>query len=260
MSRKQKQYHFIYKTINVNGKYYIGMHSTDNLDDGYLGSGQRLWHAIKKYGKENFKRETLEFLPDRSSLKTREKQIVNEELINDPLCMNISLGGTGTPYGASFPNRKSSPLSESHRQHISEANKGKKKAPLSEECKKRISESKLGKIVSIETRKQQSIGIKKSWVRRKENGLRPIKRNPHSEKTKEKIRESNKKTSKNKNGANNPNAKIYKFIDEAGVEYIVKGNRKTFCNEHGISLKKVTIMLKLYNICEYKGWKIIKVE
>lgn len=96
MPRKQKQYHFIYKTVNqVNGKYYIGMHSTNDLDDDYIGSGQRLWHAIKKYGKENFKRETLEFLPDRSSLKEREKEIVNEAMLKDEQCMNLTVGGNG---------------------------------------------------------------------------------------------------------------------------------------------------------------------
>lgn len=98
MPRKQKQYHFIYKTVNhVNGKYYIGMHSTDNLEDDYLGSGQRLWHAIRKYGRENFFREYLEFLPDRISLKSREREIVNEILLQDPLCMNLRIGGNGWP-------------------------------------------------------------------------------------------------------------------------------------------------------------------
>ena len=42
MSKKHK-YHYIYKTTcNVTGKYYIGMHSTSNLNDGYIGSGRRL--------------------------------------------------------------------------------------------------------------------------------------------------------------------------------------------------------------------------
>lgn len=31
------------------------------MNDGYLGSGLVLQNAIKKYGRENFKREILEF-------------------------------------------------------------------------------------------------------------------------------------------------------------------------------------------------------
>jgi len=94
MGRKQKNYHYIYKTMNLlNGKYYIGMHTTDNLNDGYIGSGKKLWYSIKKYGKENFKCEILEMLPDRSSLKKREIELVNEELLKDSQCMNLTLGG-----------------------------------------------------------------------------------------------------------------------------------------------------------------------
>lgn len=96
MPRKQKIYHYIYKTINlINGKYYIGMHSTDNLEDGYIGSGKRLWYSINKYGKENFKCEILEMLPDRSSLKDREKELVNEILLKDVMCLNLKIGGEG---------------------------------------------------------------------------------------------------------------------------------------------------------------------
>ena len=96
MARKQKKYHFIYKTTcDINGKYYIGMHSTDNLDDGYLGSGKRLWSSIKYHGKENFRKEILQFCIDREELKKIEREIVTEELISEELCMNIQKGGGG---------------------------------------------------------------------------------------------------------------------------------------------------------------------
>ena len=83
MARKEKKYHFIYKTTNIlSGRYYIGMHSTDDLEDGYLGSGNRLRLAIRKHGKESFKREILEFCKTREDLKKREIEVVNLDEIS----------------------------------------------------------------------------------------------------------------------------------------------------------------------------------
>jgi hypothetical protein len=96
MPRKQHKYHYIYKTTNlINGKYYIGMHSTSDLNDGYIGSGDRIRKSIIKYGKENFKCEILEMFPNRKLLKERENLIVNEELLLDKKCMNLVFGGGG---------------------------------------------------------------------------------------------------------------------------------------------------------------------
>ena len=96
MPRKQHKYHYIYKTTcTINGKFYIGMHSTDNLDDGYMGSGKRLKRSLNKHGIENHTKEILEFLDDRDSLTKRELEIVNEQCLLDPLCMNLQLGGGG---------------------------------------------------------------------------------------------------------------------------------------------------------------------
>jgi hypothetical protein len=96
MARRRKKYHYIYKTTNLkNGKFYVGMHSTNKLDDGYLGSGDRLRRSIRKNGKENFKLEILEFLPNRTSLSLREKELINESLLKDPMCLNLKPGGSG---------------------------------------------------------------------------------------------------------------------------------------------------------------------
>lgn len=93
--RKQKKYHYIYKTTNViNEKYYIGMHSTSDLDDGYMGSGKRLWYSINYHGKNNHVCEILEYCKDRVELKVREREIVNEQLLSEYLCMNLALGGS----------------------------------------------------------------------------------------------------------------------------------------------------------------------
>lgn len=94
--RKEKQFHFIYKTTNnLSGKYYIGMHSTDNLEDGYIGSGKRLRYSINKYGEENHTREILEFCKTRKELKSREEEIVNLNEIAKQDCINLVVGGIG---------------------------------------------------------------------------------------------------------------------------------------------------------------------
>ena len=96
MSRKEKKYHYIYKiTCLKNNRYYIGMHSTDNLEDGYFGGGKRIKNSVKKHGKDAHRKEILEFFENRDLLRQREVELVNEELLNDPMCMNIKLGGEG---------------------------------------------------------------------------------------------------------------------------------------------------------------------
>lgn len=92
----RKKHHVIYKTTcKVTGRYYVGMHSTDNLADGYIGSGKRLWQSIKKHGAEQHHCEILEHLPSREALRLRESELVNKELLEDSKCMNIALGGEG---------------------------------------------------------------------------------------------------------------------------------------------------------------------
>jgi hypothetical protein len=89
------RYHFVYKTVNkINGNYYIGKHSTMNLDDGYLGSGLLLSQAVKKYGAENFEREIVFFFDEEDHAYEFERTYVAEHLDNSK-CYNIVAGGRG---------------------------------------------------------------------------------------------------------------------------------------------------------------------
>lgn len=73
----------------------MGMHSTDVLQDGYLGSGKRLGYSRKKYGDQQHQKVILEMLPSRELLKLREKELVSDDLLKDPMCMNLQEGGGG---------------------------------------------------------------------------------------------------------------------------------------------------------------------
>lgn len=85
-------YHYFYKITNtVNGNYYYGIHSTDNLDDGYLGSGTRLKSAMKLYGKDAFEKEILMFFESREKASEYEATVVTEELVHDTKCYNMKI-------------------------------------------------------------------------------------------------------------------------------------------------------------------------
>lgn len=90
------KFHIIYKTTNLlNGKIYVGLHSTDNLNDRYMGSGWVLKYAIKKYGRKNFKREILLVLSDREEAREVEALLVDKEFIARPNTYNLQEGGMG---------------------------------------------------------------------------------------------------------------------------------------------------------------------
>lgn len=92
-----KQFHIIYKTTNhINNKIYVGMHSTYNLDDGYMGSGTLLRKAVAKYGEDNFSTQILHSLPDRKSLIEMEREIVDKLFVARDDTYNIVIGGGGS--------------------------------------------------------------------------------------------------------------------------------------------------------------------
>ena len=168
--RKERKYHFIYKTTNLlSGRYYIGMHSMDNLEDGYLGSGLYLKRSLNKHGKENHKLEILEFCTSREELKSRETEIVNLKEIAKKECMNLRVGGQGRENDHIITAETRKKMSESHKgqipwmtgkRHTQETRKKISNAGMGRVCKdetrKKISEAQKGHIVSKETRKRIS--------------------------------------------------------------------------------------------------------
>ena len=91
------KYHYFYRITNlINGKYYYGVHSTNNLNDNYMGSGVRLKMAYKKYGIENFEKKIIKYFNTRQECLNYEASVVNEYLVSDEDCYNIALGGCGS--------------------------------------------------------------------------------------------------------------------------------------------------------------------
>ena len=111
--------HYVYIITNIiNEKQYVGDHSTNNLDDGYLGSGSVLKKSFKKYGKENFKKEILEFFNSKEESYSAQEKYINHFNTLVPLGYNISpKGGYGIP---------DSMLNEETKRKIGLAHKGKK--------------------------------------------------------------------------------------------------------------------------------------
>lgn len=133
---------FIYKTTClINNKIYIGKHE-GREDDGYIGSGKLFKRAVKKYGKENFKREILRRCETLHELKIWEHVYIKKYNSQETsIGYNIADGDVNT---TEYNPTKRPEV----RKKISEYRKGKK---LSEETRKKISERNKGKKRSLET-------------------------------------------------------------------------------------------------------------
>lgn len=129
----------IYKTTClVNQKIYVGQHNT-SADDGYLGSGFILELAIKKYGKDNFIRETIEFCSTNNVDEKEVYWIDRLDARNPNVGYNIARGGEGGDTLSQHPR-----LNDIKRK-FSELRKGKK---FSEDHKLKISLSMKGRAFS----------------------------------------------------------------------------------------------------------------
>jgi group I intron endonuclease len=89
----------IYKTTNLlTGKIYVGKDCSGN--PGYLGSGVWIKRAVRKYGKNVFRKDTLEVC-DASNICEREIYWIKKlDARNPKVGYNIAVGGDGGQLGA----------------------------------------------------------------------------------------------------------------------------------------------------------------
>ena len=140
-------FYYLYKITNwFNGKIYIGVHKTKNLNDGYMGSGKILGKAFKKYGFEYFTKDIISFFDTYEMALVEEREVVNVEFVKSKWSYNMKIGGIGgRPLGYV--------CSEETRKKISDAHIGK---ILSEETKQRIGDASRDRVLTEETKQKIS--------------------------------------------------------------------------------------------------------
>lgn len=124
--KETKMMYCVYKITNkVNQKIYVGFHKTDNLQDGYMGSGKLIKRAIEKYGIENFEKEILKIFDSQKEAEEYEAQIVDRDFTLKEDTYNIAIGGNvRIMYGKNNPFYGKTHTQET-RQKISDIHKGK---------------------------------------------------------------------------------------------------------------------------------------
>lgn len=235
-------FHFTYKTTHSSGKYYVGRHSTKNINDGYLGSGR--WVTSIK-DKSSLSREILEFYNDCEELIKNETILIEENIMN-PLCMNWNDRGVG--WSSRFNPSKLNP------QRLS----GDKNPMKRKDIRKKVSES-----------------IKKGY----ENGrIHPLLGKKHSQDTVEKIRKSKKgikpselaiqksiesrlgkpQTDYQKQKAREANEKTWKIITPEGEELIIT-NLRQYSLERGLDPGNMMHVARGRQK-QHKGYKVFKMS
>lgn len=106
-------YIYVYQTIcEINNKSYIGVHATNKLNDGYIGSGimrqsatkpnlrdpknSPFLNAVRKHGYANFKRHILSFYDTYAEAYEEERFLVDKYWVKSNKNYNCALGGRGS--------------------------------------------------------------------------------------------------------------------------------------------------------------------
>lgn len=240
------RYHFLYKTVNkLTGKFYIGKHSTSDLDDGYIGSGIALLEDVSSIGKSNFSREILKFFDTKEEAYAAENLIVTEELIADPLCYNRMIGGFG---GFDHLNGEVRPLYDLIRAKARESKTDEENAEIGRK-KARFGESngmfgtsrsgemnpRFGAVPSERDRANISNALKEYYKDK------PGTRLGHKNKE-----ETNKRVAE-------ANSKNWSFLNPSG-EVVRFKNLQSFCRDNGLN-PNCMAWVHSGDQKQHKGWR-----
>lgn len=157
----------IYKITNlINKKVYIGKDKNNNKK--YLGSGIYLKRSIKKYGRNNFKKEILEYCYNDIKINNREKYWIKfYKSNNNKYGYNLTDGGDGGYTSRFSKNRKN---------NIKKMHKGAEKYRKSEKFKKISKElfPKLWENKEFKKKMLKILSVKKGilWRKRISEGLK----------------------------------------------------------------------------------------
>ena len=174
-------YFILYQITNkITRAFYIGVHKTSNLNDGYMGSGKLIRRAIKKYGKDNFTKQIIEHFNSEEEMLKRESEIVTKQFIKQNNVYNLMPGG-------GYGDKEKNGLTFEGHNH-------------SETSKQKIREKSINRKHSIETRIKISINnfSKKDPDRHREIVKRAGSKNK-TEEHRKKISESIKRITLDKN-------------------------------------------------------------
>lgn len=160
-----------YITTNIlNGKQYVGMHSSDNVDDNYLGSGNELKRALIKYGRENFKRTVLCICSSINEAFKNETKYIKQYNTLHPNGYNLSPAG-GLLMPGCFTDKMREMLIERNKKPISEETRNKMRNKfISDATREKIRISSTGRKHTIEF-KQKLSDRNRKWKRSEQTKL-----------------------------------------------------------------------------------------
>lgn len=161
-------------THRESGKCYIGKHQTNDLNDGYMGSGQLIRAAIKKYGPEAFDKEVLCVFETEEEMNAKEAELVTEEFCGREDTYNLCPGGNG---GWGYVNRKDLAFGQ---------NKKDARRLGGIRSGKQVSREHLVRMARIS---QNSASPEEKFARSRKGGLIAMKGKRHSSDTLLKMRE-----------------------------------------------------------------------